>query len=128
MKILEVKGLKTHFFTRRGVVKAVDGASFDLKKGEVLCLVGESGSGKSVTALSILGLVDAPGRVLAGEIILEGKNLAKYTPEELRRLRGKVISMIFQDPAESLNPVLTIGEQITETMRLHLKMPAHEAE
>ncbi len=127
MNILEVKGLKTYFFTRRGIVKAVDDVSFDLKKGEVLCLVGESGSGKTVSALSILGLLEPPGRVMEGEVLLYGEELRQYTPEQLRRIRGKRMSMIFQDPKESLNPVLTIGEQIMEPMRAHLNLSDKEA-
>ncbi len=127
MNILEVRDLKTYFFSRRGVVKAVDGITFDLKKGEVLCLVGESGSGKTVSALSILGLVDQPGRIIEGEVLLDGENMREYSEEKLRRIRGKRIAMIFQDPFESLNPVFTIGDQITEPMRLHLGLSDTEA-
>ncbi len=125
--MLEVKGLKTYFFTRKGIVKAVDNVSFDLKKGEVLCLVGESGSGKTVSALSVLGLVEPPGRILEGEVLLGDENLRHYTPEQLRLIRGKRISMVFQDPKESLNPVFTIGEQIIEPMKLHLGLSYDEA-
>lgn len=125
--ILTVNGLKTYFFTRRGVVKAVDGVSFDLKKGEVFCLVGESGSGKTVSALSILGLIDPPGRILEGEILLDGEDLRRYAPEQLRRIRARKIAMIFQDPVESLNPVFTIGDQITEPMKVHLGLSGNEA-
>jgi len=125
--MLEVKGLRTYFFTRKGIVKAVDDTSFDLKKGEVLCLVGESGSGKTVSALSVLGLVEPPGRILEGEVLLSDENLRHYTPEQLRLVRGKRISMIFQDPKESLNPVFTIGEQIIEPMKLHLGLSYGEA-
>jgi ABC-type dipeptide/oligopeptide/nickel transport system ATPase component len=127
MNMLEVKGLKTYFFTRRGIVKAVDNVSFDLKKGEVLCLVGESGSGKTVSALSILGLVEPPGKIIKGRVLLDGEELRQYTPEQLRRVRGKRIAMIFQDPKESLNPVLTIGEQIMESMKVHLNLSDKEA-
>ncbi|MEE9594168.1 MAG: ABC transporter ATP-binding protein [Candidatus Hydrothermarchaeales archaeon] len=127
MNILEVRDLKTYFFTRRGIVKAVDGITFDLKKGEVLCLVGESGSGKTVSALSILGLVDQPGRIIEGEVLLDGENMREYSKEKLRRIRGKRIAMVFQDPFESLNPVFTIGDQITEPMRLHLGLSDAEA-
>lgn len=127
MNILEVKGLKTCFFTPGGIVKAVDDVNFDLKKSEVLCLVGESGSGKTVSALSVLGLVDTPGRILGGEVMLEGEDLRQYMPEQLRRIRGKKIAMIFQDPKESLNPVLTIGEQIMEPMKMHLDLSDKEA-
>lgn len=122
-----MKDLKTNFFTRRGVVRAVDGVSYDLKKGEVLCLVGESGSGKTVSALSIIGLVDPPGRILEGEILLDGENIRSYTREQLRRIRATRIAMIFQDPVESLNPVFTIGDQITEPMKLHLGLSDKEA-
>ncbi len=125
--LLELKGLKTYFFTGKGILKAVDDVSFDLKKGEVLCLVGESGSGKTVTALSILGLVESPGRTVEGEILLEGEDLKLRTFEQMRRIRGKRIAMIFQDPKESLNPVFTIGEQIMEPMKLHLNMPDEKA-
>ncbi len=126
MNILEVKQLKTYFFTRRGIVKAVDDVSFDLQKGEVLCLVGESGSGKTVSALSILGLIDLPGRIMGGEVIFDGKDLRQYTPRQLRNIRGKRIAMIFQDPKESLNPVFTIGVQIMEPMKIHLKLSDKE--
>ncbi len=127
MPLIEVRGLRTHFFTRRGVVKAVDGVSFDLQEGEVLCLVGESGSGKTVSALSVLGLIDPPGRILDGEILFSGEDLRKYSSEQMRRIRGRRIAMIFQDPKESLNPVFTVGDQITEQMRLHLKITDGEA-
>jgi oligopeptide/dipeptide ABC transporter ATP-binding protein len=127
MNILEVKGLVTSFFTRKGIVRAVDDVSFDLKKGEVLCLVGESGSGKTVSALSILGLVDSPGRLMGGEVMLDGEDLRQYTSLQLRLIRGKRIAMIFQDPKESLNPVLTIGEQIMEPIKMHLNLSDKEA-
>ncbi len=127
MTILEVKGLKTYFFTNRGIVKAVDDVSFDLMKGEVLCLVGESGSGKTVSALSIIGLVDLPGRIMGGEVMLDEENLRQYTPLQLRHIRGKKIAMIFQDPGESLNPVFTIGEQIMEPMKVHLNLSDKES-
>ncbi|MDP2766685.1 MAG: ABC transporter ATP-binding protein [Candidatus Methanoperedens sp.] len=119
MNILEVKGLKTYFFTRRGIVKAVDDVSFDLKRGEVLCLVGESGSGKTVSALSILGLLEPPGRVMEGEVMLDGEELRQYTPEQLRRIRGKRIAMIFQDPSASLDPRMTAGDSIGEALLIH---------
>jgi oligopeptide/dipeptide ABC transporter ATP-binding protein len=127
MNILEVVGLKTYFFTRRGIVKAVDDVGFDLRKGEVLCLVGESGSGKTVSALSVIGLVDSPGRIMGGEVMLDGEDLRKYTLWQLRNIRGRRIAMIFQDPKESLNPVFTIGEQIMEPMKVHLKLSDKEA-
>lgn len=125
--LLEVRKLKTYFFTKKGTVKAVDDVSFDLKKGEVLCLVGESGSGKTVTALSILGLVDAPGKIVEGEILLNSNDMRKFAEERLRSIRGRRIAMIFQDARESLNPVLTIGEQIIEPMKFHLRLSNKEA-
>ncbi|MEM2908313.1 MAG: ABC transporter ATP-binding protein [Candidatus Hadarchaeales archaeon] len=118
--LLEVKGLKTYFFMEEGVVKAVDGVSFDVQKGEILGLVGESGCGKSVTALSILRLIPSPpGKIVAGKVIFKGRDLLKLSDEEMRRLRGKEISMIFQDPHTALNPVFTIGDQIAEPIELH---------
>ncbi|NLY30069.1 MAG: ABC transporter ATP-binding protein [Firmicutes bacterium] len=132
--LLEVRGLKTHFFTDEGVVKAVDGASFDLKKGEILCVVGESGCGKSVTARSILQLVDKPGRIVDGDIFYyrdngEVVNIAKLHPRgsAIRRIRGNEISMIFQEPMSSLSPVHTVGNQITEAILLHQKVSKQEA-
>jgi peptide/nickel transport system ATP-binding protein len=121
--ILSVKDLKTYFFTRRGVVRAVDNVSFDLVKGKCLCLVGESGCGKTVTALSILRLVDSPpGRIVGGEIFYDGMDLTKCSAERLRHIRGKEIAMIFQDAQSALNPVFTIGDQIVEQIKLHLKI------
>jgi oligopeptide transport system ATP-binding protein len=126
--LLQVKGLKTYFYTYDGVVKAVDGVSFELGEGETLGLVGESGCGKSVTALTIMGLTPRPpARILAGEVLFRGQDLLKLKQEELRRIRGKSISMIFQDPMTSLNPVLTVGRQISEALELHLKMSRQEA-
>lgn len=119
MSILDVRDLQTHFFTEAGVVKAVDGVSFSLSAGEVLGLVGESGSGKSVTGFSILRLVDAPGRVVGGQINFKGQDLAKLSDREMRALRGNRIAMIFQDPMMTLNPVLRIETQMTEAVRAH---------
>jgi len=117
---LEVKGLKTHFITRRGVVKAVDGVSFSVGEGETLGIVGESGCGKSVTCLSILRLVPAPaGRIVEGEIFIDGENLLLKSPKEMRKIRGAKISMILQDPMTSLNPVFTIGNQVAEPIKIH---------
>ncbi|WP_422365683.1 ABC transporter ATP-binding protein [Pelagibius sp.] len=116
---LSVRGLKTHFFTREGVVKAVNGISFDVAPGEVMGLVGESGSGKSITGFSVLGLVDAPGRIVEGEILFQGQDLAKLREEELRKLRGSKIAMIFQDPMMTLNPVLRIDTQMVEAVVAH---------
>lgn len=121
--LLDVKNLATYFYTPEGVVKAVDGVSYDLEEGETLGLVGESGCGKSVSALSVMGLIPwPPGRVVSGEILFQGEDLRKYDTQEMRKIRGKEISMVFQEPMTSLNPVLTIGRQLTETMELHLKL------
>jgi len=119
-RLLEVKGLKTHFFTDEGVVRAVDGIDLYINKGETLGIVGESGSGKSVTALSIMRLIPTPpGRIVEGTINYSGKNLLELPPAQMRKIRGKEISMIFQEPMTSLNPVFTVGEQIAEAVRLH---------
>jgi oligopeptide/dipeptide ABC transporter ATP-binding protein len=121
--ILQVQHLRTHFFTRNGVVKAVDDISFALGKGECLCLVGESGCGKTAAALSILRLVDSPpGRILGGKILFHGEDLLKSADDKLRRIRGNKIAMIFQDPQVALNPVFTVGDQIEEQIKLHLKL------
>jgi oligopeptide/dipeptide ABC transporter ATP-binding protein len=117
--ILEVKNLSTHFFTRAGTIKAADDVSFDIEPGSTLALVGESGSGKSVTSLSIMRLVPPPGKITAGEIIFTGRDLLKLSDEEMRRLRGREIAMIFQDPMTSLNPVYAVGDQIAEAIELH---------
>ena len=118
--LLEVDGLKTHFFTRDGVVRAVDGISFSVMPGETLAIVGESGCGKSVTSLSILRLIASPpGRIVAGRVLLGGRDLLTLSEEEMRGVRGNEISMIFQEPMTSLNPVLTIGRQIAESLTLH---------
>ena len=117
--LLEVDGLRMHFFTRAGVVKAVDDVSFTLERGKVLGLVGESGSGKSMTGYSILGLVDAPGRIVAGRILLDGRELTTLDAAAWRRLRGDRIAMIFQDPMMTLNPVLRIDTQMVEAVRAH---------
>ncbi len=117
--VLQVKDLKTQFFTDDGVVKAVNGVSFELHPGETLGIVGESGCGKSVTALSILRLVQEPGRIVSGEILFKGDDLLKLSNEEMREIRGKDIAMIFQDPLSSLNPVLNVGFQVEEAMFAH---------
>ena len=119
MHLLEVKNLHTYFQTREGLVCAVEGVSFHLGRGELLGLVGESGCGKSMTALSIMRLVAAPGKIVAGEILFEGRNLLQLSNAEMRDVRGNDIAMIFQDPMTSLNPVFTVGEQIAEALRLH---------
>src|SRR3546814_9466791 len=110
---LEVRDLKTHFFTRDGVVKAVDGVSFQVAAGEVLGLVGESGSGKTITGFSILGLVDAPGRIAGGEVLFQGRDLVPLPERERRKLRGSKIAMIFQDPMMPLTPVLRPHKHVT---------------
>lgn len=126
-KLLSVRDLKTSFFTHVGEVKAVRGISFDVNEGEVLGIVGESGSGKSVTSLSIMGLLQYPGRVVDGEILLNGEDILTYSKNQMRRVRGKEIAMIFQDPMTSLNPVYTIGNQIMEMILEHEKMTKREA-
>jgi len=121
--LLEVKDLKTQFFTHDGVVNAVNGVSFDLYEEETLGIVGESGSGKSVTALSIMGLIpNPPGRITGGEALFRGRNLVGMPDDEMRKIRGKEIAMIFQDPMTSLNPVLTVSRQIGEALQLHMHM------
>ena len=117
--VLEVRGLKTHFDTRDGLVKAVDEVDFTVKRGEVLGIVGESGCGKSVTSLSIMGLVKSPGEIVAGQIFFDGVDLASMKKEEVRKLRGEAISMIFQQPGSALNPVYRAGAQIKEVFELH---------
>ena len=124
---LEVRGLSTHFFSRAGVVRAVDDVSFTVVRGEVMGLVGESGSGKSVTGFSLLGLVDPPGRVVAGQILFEGRDIAGLPDGEMRRLRGRHIAMVFQDPMMTLNPVLRIDTQMIEAVRAHEKVSRAEA-
>ena len=125
--LLEIKNLKTYFFTREGVVKAVDGVDFDVKVGEIFGLVGESGCGKSVTSLSILRLVNRPGRVVEGVINFRGRNLLDMTQPEMKQVRGNRISMIFQQPLPSLDPVYKVGDQIVEALLVHSKMDKHQA-
>ncbi len=125
--LLEVRNLKTYFFTEDGVVKAVDGVDFHVYPGEILGLVGESGCGKSVTSFSILRLVDEPGKIMAGEVYFEGTNLLELPMEEMVHMRGNRISMIFQQPQSSLNPVFTVGAQIAEVFQIHREMKGEEA-
>ncbi len=126
--LLEVRDLRTHFFTQDGVVKAVDGVSYDLEAGETLGLVGESGCGKSVSALSIMRLIpDPPGRTVGGEVIFDGQDLLQLRAGEMRKVRGRQIAMVFQEPMTSLNPVLTVERQLTESLQLHLGMKMAEA-
>ncbi|GBC82931.1 Oligopeptide transport ATP-binding protein OppD [bacterium HR10] len=125
--MLEVRDLRTYFFTDRGVVKAVEGVSFSIAPGRTLGLVGESGCGKSVTALSLMRLVPPPGRIVGGEILFEGRNLCELSEEEMRRIRGARLAMIFQDPMSALNPVLPVGFQIAEAVLAHERVSRREA-
>jgi len=126
--LLEIKGLKTYFYTEDGVVKALEGIDLNLEKGKTLGLVGESGCGKTVTALSILRLVpDPPGKIIEGEILFDGKDLLKLDDDEMREIRGNEISMIFQDPQSALNPVYTIDNQLREVIELHQNLKKEEA-
>ena len=128
MSLLSVRDLSTHFFTREGVVHAVDGVSFDVEERKVLGIVGESGCGKTVTALSVIGLIQKPvARIVSGEVLFGGRDLTKLSERELEDVRGSQIAMIFQDPMTSLNPSLTIGTQITETIRRHFDVSKEEA-
>ena len=127
MTLLAITDLQTHFFTSAGVVKAVDGVSYALNRGEVLAIVGESGSGKSVTGLSVMGLIDAPGRIVGGSIRFDGRELVGMAPADLRKLRGARIAMIFQDPMMTLNPVLRIDTQMVETILAHRQMSRADA-
>jgi oligopeptide/dipeptide ABC transporter ATP-binding protein len=129
MPLLEVNDLRTHFFTREGVVRAVDGVSFAVEKGRTLGIVGESGCGKSVTALSIMGLIPKPpAKIVSGEVLFEGRDLTQLSERRLEDVRGREIAMIFQDPMTSLNPTLTIGTQITETIRRHFDVSQKQAD
>ncbi|MEH2492369.1 ABC transporter ATP-binding protein [Bradyrhizobium sp. AZCC 2230] len=125
--VLSVRNLQVEFASRRGTLRAIDGVSFDIAKGEVLGVVGESGAGKSVTGLSVIGLIDPPGRISGGEIRLSGLRIDNLPPEEMRRVRGKRIGMIFQDPLTSLNPLYKVGDQIVETIRTHLNLSEQAA-
>ena len=126
--LLEITGLKTYFFTEEGVVKAIESVDLVVYKSETLGLVGESGSGKSVTALSILGIVpDPPGKILSGRVVFHGQDLRKLSDADMRKIRGNQIAMIFQDPMTSLNPVFTVGDQISEAIMLHQKVTKKEA-
>lgn len=122
--VLEVEDLRTYFQTRWGTVKAVDGVSFSLRRGEVLGIVGESGSGKSVTMLSLMRLVPTPpGHIVGGKILLDGEDLLQITESEMSKLRGSKIGLIIQDPMTSLNPVFTIGNQVSEAIKIHQDIP-----
>ena len=127
-KLLEVRNLKTQFFTQDGVVHAVNGISYHVNTGETVAIVGESGSGKSVGVMSLIRLIpQPPGKIVDGEVLFDGQDLLKLKEDELRDIRGNRIAMIFQDPMTSLNPVLTIGRQITEALELHLHMNKEQA-
>mgnify|MGYP001311042410 CR=1 FL=1 len=126
--LLEIRDLKTWFYTETGVVRGCDGVSYRVEKGQTLAIVGESGSGKSVTAMSILGLIpNPPGKIVGGEILFKGQDLVRCNPEELRRIRGNSIAMIFQEPMTSLNPVMRVGRQIGESLQLHQGVDRGEA-
>ncbi len=125
--LLSIRGLKTYFHTSRGTVRAVDGISIDVKEGEIVGLVGESGCGKSVTAFSILRLVSEPGKIVGGQILYRGRDLLALDEKGIRKIRGKEIAMIFQEPMTSLNPVFTVGNQIAEAVKLHQKKKRKEA-
>ena len=121
--LLQVSNLKTHFITKAGTVKAVDGVSFNVKKGQTLGIVGESGSGKTITVMSIMRLIpQPPGKIVAGEVVFQGEDLLKKTEKDMRKIRGNEISMIFQDPMTSLNPVMTVGQQIMEAVLFHQRV------
>ena len=127
--LLQVKDLRTYFNTEEGIVKAVDGVTWDVQEGETLALVGESGCGKSVSALSVLRLIPIPpARIVSGEVLFDGDDLLKMNEDEIRHIRGNRISMVFQEPMTSLNPVLTIGKQLTESIELHLKLDKDAAQ
>jgi peptide/nickel transport system ATP-binding protein len=125
--VLEIKQLKLHFFTDKGVVKAVDGLDLTIREGEIVGLVGESGCGKSVTSLAIMGLVSKPGKIVDGSILFQGKDLTRLSSREMREIRGKEIAMIFQEPMTSLNPLFTIGDQLVEAIRTHRDCSKKEA-
>ncbi|MEO1104009.1 MAG: ATP-binding cassette domain-containing protein, partial [Pseudomonadota bacterium] len=125
--VLSVKNLRVEFPTRYGILTAIDDISFDIAPGEVLGVVGESGAGKSITGVSIIGLLDPPGRIAGGEIHLQGERIDNLSPQDMRRVRGKRIGMVFQDPLTSLNPLYTVGRQLTETISTHMGLGRHAA-
>ncbi len=127
MALLEVNDLVTQFYTEDGTVRAVDGVSYQIDRGEKFGIVGESGAGKSVTSLSVMGLIESPGEIVDGEILFKGENLLEKSPEEMRRIRGNEIAMVFQDAETALNPVYTVGEQIAEGIRTHKDVSDEEA-
>src|SRR5215212_5124929 len=125
--LLEVRNLRVEFPTRRGTLVAVDDVSFSIAPGEVLGVVGESGAGKSLTGAAIIGLLEPPGRIVGGEVRLKGQRIDNLTPEEMRKVRGKRIGMVFQDPLTSLNPLYRVGDQIIETIRTHARVSEAQA-
>ncbi len=125
--VISVRNLRVEFATRRGILRAIDGVSFDIARGEVLGVVGESGAGKSVTGSAIIGLIEPPGRIAGGEILLHGQRIDNLPPEDMRRIRGRKIAMIFQDPLTSLNPLYRVGEQLIETIRTHTDLSPRAA-
>ena len=125
--VISVRDLVVEFNTRRGILRAIDKVSFDIARGEVLGVVGESGAGKSVTGAAIIGLIEPPGRIAGGEILLNGRRIDNLPPDELRKVRGRKVAMIFQDPLTSLNPLFRVGEQLVETIRTHLPMNERQA-
>jgi oligopeptide/dipeptide ABC transporter ATP-binding protein len=125
--LLEVRDLRVHFFTDYGTVKAVDGINYTVNPGETVAIVGESGSGKSVSSLAVMGLVPPPGKVVSGSVLFQGRNLLELDEDELRKIRGNRISMIFQDPLTSLNPVFSVGKQVAEVLRIHEKISRRQA-
>jgi peptide/nickel transport system ATP-binding protein len=125
--VLSIRDLKVEFATRRGVLRAIDGVSFDIARGEVLGVVGESGAGKSLTGSAVIGLIDPPGRIAGGEILLDGQRIDTLSPSAMREIRGRRIGMVFQDPLTSLNPLYRVGDQITETILAHLDVSQTEA-
>jgi oligopeptide/dipeptide ABC transporter ATP-binding protein len=127
MELLKVKDLKTYFYINKTVVPAVDGVSFDIKKGEIVALVGESGSGKSVTSRSIMGLIKEPGKIVEGEIIFQGKDLLKLRKETMRKIQGNKIAMVYQEPMSCLNPLMKVGDQIAEALIIHRKADRRQA-
>jgi len=125
--VISVRNLQVEFVTRRATLRAIDGVSFEIAKGEVLGVVGESGAGKSVTGAAIIGLIEPPGRISGGEILLNGRRIDNLPPDEMRKVRGRKVAMIFQDPLTSLNPLFRVGEQLVETIRTHLPMNERQA-
>src|SRR5213592_623361 len=125
--LLTVSHLRIEFPTRRGTLRALDNVSFDIAPGEILGVVGESGAGKSLTGAAIIGLLEPPGRVASGQVILEGERIDQFTHEQMRHIRGRKIGAIFQDPLTSLNPLFTIGSQLVETIRTHLPLSDEDA-